>query len=106
MRDLAALTAYEGVEFAMFTKGGKRLIIRGDRNSVDINDKEAKKLSEQGYRWSGHTHPGRSISEIYPSDGDRQVLRATGRSSSAIYLSTGRKYIFAANQKNDIGFKE
>ena len=106
MRDLAALTAYEGVEFAMFTKGGKRLIIRGERNSVDINDEEAKALSKQGYTWSGHTHPGRDHISLSPSAGDRCVLKAMEQKYSLIVSSTGRKYIFAIEKYNDIKYKK
>jgi hypothetical protein len=41
MSDLSALTAKTGDEFAMFTNGRKRLIIRGNYNSVNVGIKEA-----------------------------------------------------------------
>jgi hypothetical protein len=36
-RDLSALTAATGDEFAMFSTGGRRMIFRGDASSVPIN---------------------------------------------------------------------
>ena len=52
MKDLAALTAETGDEFAMFTKGSEKLIIRGNQVSVNIDIEQAKELAAQGYRWS------------------------------------------------------
>ena len=56
MKDLAALTAWTGDEFAMFTKGKVRLIIRGNRYEVRVDLDKAKELNVQRYKWSGHTH--------------------------------------------------
>ena len=106
MKDLAALSAHENVEFAMFTKRGRRLIIRGGRNDVNINEEKMMELVRQGYRWSGHTHPTNNILELAPSKGDRDVLKASGQRHSVIYNSTGRKYVFGIEEKDDIGHKE
>lgn len=54
MKDLSALTAQTGCEFAMFTKGNERLIIRGNEYSVNINEEVATKMAGDGYKWSGH----------------------------------------------------
>lgn len=51
----------------------------------------AKNLASQGYRWSGHTHPGSDYYTIVPSPGDRGVLEMMNHKHSAIYSSTGRK---------------
>ena len=91
MRDLSALTAKTGVEFAMFTRKQERLIIRGNDKSVNINPVSAVALSAQGYRWSGHTHVGRNL---IPSDGDRSVLNAFSHNKSVIYNSYGKYYDF------------
>ena len=101
MQDLAALTAHTGVEFAMFTRKGERLVIRGDANSVNVLPEYAAKLAKQGYRWSGHTHPGNSRTMCVPSPGDRNVLRAMKQKRSSIYNSTGICYIFDQNGEND-----
>ena len=52
-----ALTAKTGDEFAMFTRGSQRLIIRGGPNNININGTRAQELLSAGYRWRGYTHP-------------------------------------------------
>jgi hypothetical protein len=89
---LAALTAKEQVEFAMFTRGSERLIVRGDGRRVNINCLDAARLSARGYRWSGHTHVGDWLME---SRGDKIILRQFQRQSrSIIYNSLGKFYHF------------
>ena len=70
MADLSALAAKTGHEFAMFTKGQERLIIRCNSSSVNIDIAFARQLAAAGYRWSGHTHPGDSIQSMIASGGD------------------------------------
>ncbi len=94
MKDLSALTAKTGVEFAMFTRRNERLIVRGNEYMVDINADMAFKLNESGYRWSGHTHPGDTLFCLNASDGDRQVLSYFKQDSSSIYNSKGQYTIF------------
>ena len=94
MLDLSALTAKTGDEFAMFTRGSERLVIRGDKWHVDIDQISAAKLSAQGYKWSGHTHPGDSMMVLRSSDGDRAVLRAFNQSTGVIYNSVGQYRTF------------
>lgn len=94
MKDLAALTAYTGDEFALFTKDTDRLVIRGNSTSVNVNDKVARELNLQGYRWSGHTHPGEDAFCLFPSNGDKAVLRCFANKQSSIYNSKGKSIIF------------
>lgn len=98
MLDLAAMTASTGDEFAMFTKGGERLLVRGGLqhgiHGVPINPERAARLKAQGYRWSGHTHPE---TNIMPSGGDRAVLEAFEQSQSVIYNPYGRFVRFGRN---------
>ena len=89
MSDLSALTAYTGDEFAMFTKGNERLIIRGNDKMVNIDTNTAKILADSGYRWSGHTHPGMDFLTMQPSDGDYSILNCFKQSNSVIYNSKG-----------------
>ena len=93
MLDLAALTAKTGDEFAMFTRKGDRLIMRGDNDTVPINEKTAMKLRDDGFRWSGHTHPGFSETNLIASDGDIKVLKAFGQKRSALYNATGNQVL-------------
>lgn len=94
MIDLSALTAFTGDEFALFTKAGERLIIRGNAQSVNIDVETAKQMAEQGYRWSGHTHPGISLNCLVASDGDTIVLRQFNQNTSVIYNSKGQYSTF------------
>ena len=93
MSDLAALTADTGVEFAMFTCGHRRLIVRGDRFHVNINPSDAAEMRARGYRWSGHTH----VVGLIDSKGDRAVLEAFGQNRSTVYNAMGQNRDFFSN---------
>jgi len=97
MNDLSALTAQEGVEFAMFTRGSERLVVRGDAEHVNIGSSSAAELRFQGYKWSGHTHPGDSRIVLRASKGDKSVLRAFNQNVSVIYNSVGGYQTFTRN---------
>jgi len=90
MKDLSALTAATGDEFAMFTKNQERLIIRGDSRHVNVNEEIAANLNKQGYKWSGHTHPGNGANVKLPSDGDILILRQFDHENSVIYDWSGK----------------
>lgn len=90
MADLSALTAKTGDEFAMFTKGNERLIVRGSSRKVNIGIEQARELAEQGYKWSGHTHPGTSDNCMTPSPGDHSILVCFNQNTSVIYNSKGQ----------------
>ena len=94
MSDLSALTAETGHEFAMFTKGGERLIIRGNERMVNIDIKSAEQLAKEGYKWSGHTHPGINYNCLIASPGDREVLKCFSQNTSVIYNSKGQYLTF------------
>lgn len=89
MSDLSALTAKTGDEFAMFTRSESRLVIRGNSKEVNIDPEAAKSLNKQGYKWSGHTHPGTSDFVLTASDGDKSVLQCFDQEQSVIYNSLG-----------------
>lgn len=77
------LTNVTGDEFDMFTLGGKRLIIRGKGNKINVSIELYNKIVNGGYRFSGHTHPlGYSI-EPGPKDGT--FLRDLGQKRSGIW---------------------
>lgn len=92
MSDLAALSAHEGVEFALLTRKSERMAIRGTEGSVSlITEAKAKELAEEGWRWSGHTHV---YGGLVPSDGDIKVRKAFGQDRSAIYTADGQHAVF------------
>ncbi len=90
MSDLSALTAKTGVEFAMFTRGNERLIIRGDTRRVNISPDVARSLAADGYKWSGHTHPGTDLFCLEASGGDWQIVECFKQNSMVIYNSKGQ----------------
>jgi hypothetical protein len=91
MADLAALSAATGDEFALFTKKGDRLVVRGDDGHVYIDKNRAAMLSADGYRFSGHTHTKlyHNGMELEPSDGDYGILRYFDQKESVIYNIKG-----------------
>jgi hypothetical protein len=91
MIDLAAMTAKENVEFAMFTRGPERLIVRGNERRVNINPVDAMTLNARGYKWSGHTHVGNWLIE---SRGDRKVLKQFAQKRSVVYNAMGERKLF------------
>lgn len=90
MKDLSALTAKTGDEFAMFTIGGKRLIIRGDSSSVNVDLKRARELADQGFKFSGHTHPGIDTNCLLASGDDYEILKVFNQKQSVTYNSKGQ----------------
>ena len=90
MLDLSSLTAKTGDEFAMFTRKGERLIVRGSDEDVPLYEKDIIELRNEGYRWSGHTHPGFTEANLIPSNGDKETLKLFGQNNSAIYNASGR----------------
>lgn len=89
MADLAALTASTGDEFAMFTRRSERLIIRGNAVRVNVDLEQAQELAANGYRWSGHTHPGTDMSCLLASPGDLAILNCFSQDRTTIYNSKG-----------------
>jgi hypothetical protein len=90
MIDLAAFTAVTGVEFAMFTRGSKRLIVRGNEYRVPLSKRDITKLRDGGYRFSGHTHAGFTDADLISSNGDKYALKLFEQGNSAIYNALGR----------------
>ena len=97
MRDLAALTASTGDEFAMFTRKGERLIVRGNGYMTNIDIEAAQKMAAKGYRWSGHTHPGMDVNVRTASPGDYTILQAFRQKYSVIYDAVGKFEVFGGD---------
>lgn len=94
MVDLAAMTAKTGDEFALFTKGEERLIVRGNGYQVAVSPEEARSMGLDGFVWSGHTHPGADLNVLQPSEGDYAVLNQFNQENSSIYNSIGEYLVF------------
>ena len=95
MRDLAALSAHEEVEFALLTRKNKRMVIRGNLTNVSaINERTVSRYRDNGWKWSGHTHVRGGL---VPSDGDLKILKMFNQKQSAIYDAMGR-YVVMRNR--------
>jgi RHS repeat-associated protein len=105
LKDLAALTAETGDEFAMFTRGSQRMIMRGSSGSVPVTPEIASQMAGRGWRWSGHTHPGTGQQVLRSSIGDRAVLSAFGRGRSVVYNSVGQHSLFGPNGDLLLGWR-
>ena len=95
--DLVALSAATGEEFAMFTTGGRRLIVRGNTTSIPIDINKAKVLGEQGWRWSSHVHPDGSL---ISSQGDRVIIQFFRNKKSGLSEPYGHRSMF--NKDSDL----
>ena len=98
LKDIAALTANTNVEYALFTRKTERMIIRGALDHVNITPDMARGMAADGWRWSGHTHPGQGPNVKVPSEGDEEVLRAFGQEFSVILDSTGKYEVFGGEE--------
>ena len=58
MIDIAALTAKTGDEFAIFTRGSQRMVMRGDSETVPVNLKTAARMSDEGLALVGSYSTG------------------------------------------------
>ena len=94
LKDLVVLTAKTGDEFAMFTRGSQRMVVRGNATIVNINDRVAQNLHNAGFRWSGHTHPGVGMNVKFASEGDVYILKQFHQAQSVILDSLGNFSIF------------
>ena len=90
MKDLAALTAKENVEFSMFTLGSRRIIIRGNNNNSSPSVKLSKEILKYHYKLSGHTHTGINTIDLFESKGDIYTLKSLSQKQSVIYNSAGK----------------
>lgn len=88
-KDIAALTAKEGVEFALFSKGNRRLIVRGDSFETPVGEARLRQLAADGWKFSAHSHPTIGYGSLTPSPGDRNVLYLFKQGQSVIYNAKG-----------------
>lgn len=92
LKDIAALSAHEGVEFALLTRKGERMVFRGNDHHVNsLNGLTAPQYRDAGWKWSGHTHV---YGGIIPSDGDQKILSLFGQQQSVIYNYSGAYFVF------------
>lgn len=92
LKDIAALSAHEGVEFALLTRKGERMVFRGNDHHVNaLNGATVQQYRDDGWKWSGHTHV---YGGLISSDGDQKILALFDQRQSAIYDYSGNYSIF------------
>ena len=82
------------VEYAMFTKGQERMIVRGNEYRVNIDEVGAAQMRAEGWKWSGHSHVETDSLSTTASDGDYLILKAFGQKRSRIINSKGKSQYF------------
>lgn len=88
-KDIAALTADQGVEFALFTKGNRRLIVRGDVHKTEFKNQLIENLVAEGWKFSAHTRPTTGEWSVMPSQQDIDMLYIFKQGQSVIYNGNG-----------------
>lgn len=94
MKDLSALTAYTGIEYALFERSDRFIVFKGNSFEIALSKNDLAMLLNGKYRWVGHTHPGNSFNSLIPSDGDYNTLKVFNQKRSVIYNSVGKYYVF------------
>lgn len=95
MSDLQKIGQVTGDEYSMFTRGSRRLILRGNGNEVAVSAEMYDDLLKGVYgRWSGHTHPPGYT--LMPGPADRPFLASMNQRASSIW-GDGGFYLFGRN---------
>lgn len=100
MTDLSAMTAYTGIEYSLFARNDKFIIVAGNSTGMFLREKEAIYLLNKRYTWVGHTHPGNNFNCMIPSDADYDTLHFFNQRQSVIFNSVGEHYLFG--EENEI----
>lgn len=99
-KHLANLTDKYGVEFAVFKRGNKTILARGDANGIDINSHFKSKIQSTNVlpnRWKliAHTQPGYDNASLRASKADQDILKLLNQTGpSAIINSRGQSAQF------------
>lgn len=94
MIDLAAMTAMTGVEYQLFERPDKYILVMGDSVGINISERDMLGIINGRYKWVGHTHPGDQANCLTPQDQDFDVLDMLRQGSSSIYNQIGSFYVF------------
>lgn len=94
MKDLSCLTAYTGLEYSLFSRNDKLILIKGTKTGMNLNSSLSFEILNKRYKWEGHTHPGFTKNCLIPSSSDYNVLKFLNQKKSIIYNSVGDYFIF------------
>lgn len=97
--DLAAFTAVNKVEFALFTKGKNVILVKGRSGSCDIPAHLLERLLNEKWIFTGHSHP--TTVNLKPSNADKIVLKLfTWQKESSIIDLTGNITKYTSNEQD------
>lgn len=99
IRDIAALTAATGDEYAIFQRGGKKILLRGKGSIWRIPQELQKKILDEQWSWDSHSHPIMGVP--YSSSEDRRTLRLfTWQTKSTIINLRGETLEFTGDEQD------
>ena len=99
VKDLAALAAATGHEFALFTGKSSKIVVHGTSQKWHIPYNAWKVIKENQYEWTAHSHP--TFSRIMASSEDRETLkRFTWQDKSTIIDLKGETKEFTASTRD------
>lgn len=95
LEDLAALTAFTGDEFALFSAKGYKIIYHGKKRKWDIPNDVFEEICNKKMIWEGHSHP--YPGDLSSSPEDRKTLSLlTWQKKSSIIDVEGTTKTFTA----------
>ena len=98
VKDLAALTASTGHEFAVFTGKSSKILIHGTSKSWHIPHDAWEIIKSNQYEWTAHSHPTMTKITVSPEDRETLKLFTWQEKSTIIDLKGNTKEFTASTQ--------
>ena len=98
VKDLAALTASTGHEFAVFTGKSSKILIHGTSKSWHIPHDAWEVIKSNQYEWTAHSHPTMTKITVSPEDRETLKLFTWQEKSTIIDLKGNTKEFTASTQ--------
>lgn len=101
IKDLAALTAYTGDEFALFYKGKRAIVVHGSPTNCNVYGETYDTIISEKWVWIAHSHP--TTTKLMPSQGDIDSLKLFTWQKESSIIDLKEKIInFSASQQDYI----
>lgn len=92
--DISHLTALNNVEYMVFSKGNRRIIIKGGQRGASLTGELFDKIKNEGWKLSAHTHPHITREGLQSSTDDVKTLQALNHKRSVILNAIGERRQF------------
>ena len=92
--DISHLTALNNVEYMVFLKGNRRIIIKGRQRGASLTGELFDKIKNEGWKLSAHTHPHITREGLAFSSEDVMTLQTLNQEESVILNAIGEHEIF------------